>query len=83
MNQKDLDQLSIEELQVKIRNHKLATSILLGLLIVLFSSIIYMTFTSGSITPMLAVPIVLTPLVVMNFKKVRMMQDEIGKRSVT
>ena len=80
MTQKDLDQLSVEELNSKLKALKTATSIFVSVLAVLIGVTGYAIISKGDITPITVVPIVLAPLAVMNIKKIKMMQSEISKR---
>ncbi|MFD1769877.1 redox-active disulfide protein 2 [Sphingobacterium suaedae] len=76
---KGLHQLSTEELLKSKKSISVLTSILLGMLTLLLGLTTYTWIINGS-SPLLAVPLALSPIVLMNYKKIGAIKKELKSR---
>ena len=80
MEEKELKTKSLDELKQRATTIKTATWTLVGMLLVLFCVALYLTLSKGSMQVLLAVPIALLPIVVLNFKNLKKIHAEIRER---
>jgi len=71
-----------KQLHRQIRNLILATGLLVGILLVLFSLTIYKSLEEGQINFLLISPIVLSLVVPLNIKRIREIKGEIQRRDL-
>lgn len=79
MKQQNLTELSIEDLKQKKTILKTINIVFIGVLSFLVGVIIYIIIING-ITPLIAVPIVLLPILFVNFKNLNEIDTEIKSR---
>ena len=79
MNQKELSNLSFEELQHKKTSIKTLTWMLTIVLIGSLGFFIFMSIKDG-LTPLLAVPFALSAILPSNFKNIKILTQEIESR---
>ena len=79
MNQKELSNLSFEELKQKRTSIKTLTWMLTIVLIGSLGFFIYISIKDG-LTPLLAVPFALSAILPINFKNIRVLTKEIESR---
>lgn len=79
MNQKELSNLSIEELKQKKASIKTLTLMLTIFLIGSLGFFIFISIKDG-FTPLLAVPFALSAILPLNFKNIKIMAQEIESR---
>ncbi len=69
-----------EQLIKQIKNLKLTTGLLAGILLVLFAITIYNTIKEGQFDPLMISPIALSIIIPLNIKRMREIKDEIQRR---
>ena len=80
----DLKNKTTEKLEKELKGLESATSILIGLLLVLFIACIYGLLKnneSGTFTALIVVPIALSAIIPVNFKKIRNIKTELASRT--
>ncbi len=79
MEKKNLNELNTEELKNKLKTAKFITGILIGSLIALFISTMYLTLTK-KFTTLTIIPVALLPLVVLNLNSIKKIKSELQSR---
>lgn len=72
--------LTTEDLIKKKKSASFATGLLAGVLIFLFVTTIFQTINKG-VTPLLAIPFALLPLLIMSYNQVSSMNKELKSRN--
>ncbi|WP_437921260.1 redox-active disulfide protein 2 [Sphingobacterium sp. LRF_L2] len=78
---KTLNEMSIEELLKNKKSISLLTGLLTAVLVVLLGLTILTWITKGS-SPLIAIPFALSPIVIMNYKKVSAINRELKSRNM-
>lgn len=76
----ELSTLTTEELEKRAKTTKMATGLLLGILIVQFADSAYLTIKQG-FNVFIIIPIAFLPLVILNFTNLKKIKEEIAKRN--
>lgn len=75
-----LSEQSNEELLKNKKALSTVTGVLVGMLIVLLIITIYSSITKGVFSPLIAVPFALSPMVIMNYQKIKEIRKELRSR---
>jgi Na+-transporting methylmalonyl-CoA/oxaloacetate decarboxylase beta subunit len=79
--QPELSELSLEELQKKIKTIKIANAFLIASIVIQFCAGFYLTIKKG-FSPFLVLPVAFLPLVILNVTNYKKIKEEIAKRNV-
>ncbi len=74
------DKWTTAQLEKQIKQIRLATGLLAGMLIVLFAVTIYKSVTEMSFHPLLVTPIALSVIIPVNYKRMKEIKGEIERR---
>ncbi len=81
MNKEKLKELSLEELEKKVKTSKFGTGLLAGLILVLYIVTISSTIKNGEFDTMMIVAIALTFTVIYGFRNIKALEEEINNRN--
>jgi hypothetical protein len=81
MAQKQLKELTVDELKQRAKSIKIVTWFLVVMLLVLFCVTLYQSIRDGKIQTLLFVPIALFPIVLFNFVSIKKINSEVKSRS--
>lgn len=79
MKNKEFHEMSHEELRKKKKSLASTTGFLTGLLIILLVAAIYICIRKG-FTPLIIIPFALSPIIIVNYKKIKEIKEELKKR---
>jgi Na+-transporting methylmalonyl-CoA/oxaloacetate decarboxylase beta subunit len=77
--QPDLSELSLDELEKKLKTLKIANSFFIVSIVLQFFSGIYLTINKG-FSPFLVLPVAFLPLLIININSIKNIKAEIVKR---
>ncbi len=80
MKRNKLTELSLEKLKKQQQILKTVTGIFIGVLLVLSFTLIYTYFKTKELSPLMIMPITLSPLVIMNYLNTKKITKEINSR---
>ena len=80
MAEKDLCELSTEELTKQIKKSKTMNGLLIGVLVALFAITVYQSFEEKKMNPLLVTALALMPIVFISAKKIKKMKAELDSR---
>lgn len=76
----EFSELTIEQLKQRLKPLTFITGFLSGVLLLLLGLTIYQSVTEGRMTPLLATPIALSPIAIINFVRIGKLKKEIRSR---
>lgn len=78
-DQSDLSTLTLTELQKRAKSTKMASGLLIGIIIVQFITGIFLTIKQG-FSVFIIIPVAFLPMVVVNYSNLKKIKEEIAKR---
>ena len=76
----EFSKFSTEELKQRIKPIAFITWFLSAILLLLFGFTLYQTLQAGEMTPLIATPIALSPIAIINFVRISQLKKEIRRR---
>ncbi|NJO04003.1 MAG: redox-active disulfide protein 2 [Bacteroidia bacterium] len=80
MKKTEIKDIPTDVLKKKEKLLRLATGILIGMLIVLVAAAIFISVNNQSFSPMLVVALALFPISLMNIQRIKKIKEEIRRR---
>lgn len=81
MNNRPLNGMTNEELQTNKKNAQVITWMLTAMLLILLGMGIYTSISKG-FSALMAIPFALSPIVILNFKRIKEINEELKVRGV-
>jgi hypothetical protein len=80
MKSKKLTELSLEELKKQQKTLKIVSGAFIGVLLALCMVLIYTYFKTKELTPLMIMPVALSPLAILNYLNIKKITKEINSR---